>query len=262
MTASPAPKTIAARDLSTEAERLRALHVPGTPLLLANAWDPTVAQAVAAGGLPAIATASAAMAPVNGYEDHGHIPPDVAFAAIARIAAAVACPVTADLEDGYGLPARELVERLLAAGACGLNIEDSDHRGGGLIDAAAQADRIAAIREAGWERGVRVVINARVDVHMQQGAVADGLERARRYREAGADCIYPIFLGDPAAIRDYVAQGPVNLLARPGGLMLAEMAALGVARVSLGPLLHRAMLERVREAAEALARFDDAALWA
>lgn len=249
------------RDLAADAARLRGLHVPGAPLLLANVWDPTVAQAVEAAGLPAVATASAVIAPIAGYEDHGHMPPDVAFAAVARIAAAVSCPVTADIEDGYGLPARELVERLLAAGACGLNLEDSDHRGGGLVDASAQADRIAAIRQAGEERGVRVVINARVDVHMQQGEAAEGLERARRYRTAGADCIYPIFLADPAVVREHVALGPVNLLAHPGGMTLAGIAELGVARISLGPLLHRAMIAHVRQAAEAMANMNDTGVW-
>ncbi|MEJ5978188.1 isocitrate lyase/phosphoenolpyruvate mutase family protein [Novosphingobium sp. PS1R-30] len=249
------------RDLAADAERLRALHVPGSPLLLANAWDPTVAEAVEAAGLPVVATASAVMAPIAGYEDHGHMPPDVAFAAVARIAAAVSCPVTADLEDGYGLPAHALVERLLAAGACGLNIEDSDHRGGGLVDAAEQADRIAAIRQAGADLGVPIVINARVDVHMQQGEATEGLERARRYRVAGADCIYPIFLADPAVVREHVALGPVNLLAHPGGPALADMAALGVARISVGPLLHRAMIARFQHAAEAMANMNDTGLW-
>jgi 2-methylisocitrate lyase-like PEP mutase family enzyme len=249
------------RDLAADAETLRALHVPGTPLLLANVWDPTAAQAVEASGFPAIATASAAMAPVGGYEDHGKMPPDAAFAAVGRIAAAVSCPVTADLEDGYGLPPREIVERMLAAGACGLNLEDSDYASDGLVEAQVQADRIAGIRQAASERGVGVVINARVDGHMRGDPAAAGLERARLYFEAGADCVYPIFLADPAIIRDYVALGPVNLLGRPGELSLRDMAALGAARISLGPLLHRAMIEHLKKAAEAFARLDDEALW-
>jgi len=256
----PSPDS-APRNLAADAEKLRALHVPGTPLPLANVWDPTVAQAVEAGGLPAIATASAAVAPVNGFEDHGYMPPDVAQAAIARIAGAVSCPVTADFEDGYGLPPREIAERLIAAGACGLNLEDGDNHGEGLVDAAAQAERIAGVRQAGEELGVRLVINARVDVHMKGGTPAEGLDRARRYIAAGADCIYPIFLADPAVIRDYVALGNVNLLGRPGGLTFREMAELGVARISLGPQLHRAMLARMTQAAEAFGRLDDAALW-
>jgi 2-methylisocitrate lyase-like PEP mutase family enzyme len=249
------------RDLSADAAALRRLHHLGTPLLLANVWDPTSAQAVEAAGLPAIATASAAVAPVNGFEDHGHLPASLAFAAVARIAAAVTRPVTADLEDGYGLTPRELVERMLAAGACGLNIEDTDHRTSDLLNARAQAWRIAGIRRAGEELGVRVVINARIDVYLRQGAHAEGIERARLYREAGADCVYPIFLADPAMIREHVAMGPVNLLGRPSGLSLKDMAELGVARISLGPQLHRMLLARLRTAAEALARLDDAALW-
>lgn len=249
------------RDLAADAAALRALHVLGTPLLLANVWDPTTAQVVEAAGLPAIATASAAVAPVNGYEDHGKMPPDVAFAALARIAGAVSCPVTADLEDGYGLAPHDLVERMLAAGACGLNIEDTDHRTENLVDAGAQAERIAGIRRAGEDIGVRVVINARVDVYMRQGDHAEALDRARLYREAGADCIYPIFLADPEWIREHVTMGAVNLLARPGGLTLEDIAALGVARISLGPQLHRMLLEHLRKAAQALAARDDAALW-
>jgi 2-methylisocitrate lyase-like PEP mutase family enzyme len=237
------------------------LHLSGTPLLLANVWDPTSAQAVEAAGLPAIATASAAVAPVNGFEDYGHMPAEVAFAAVARIAAAVARPVTADLEDGYGLMPRELVERMLAAGACGLNIEDSDHRTGSLLDASEQAGRIAGIRRAGEDMGVRVVINARVDVYLRKGAHAEGIERARLYRKAGADSIYPIFLADPVMIREHVAMGPVNLLVRPDGLSLRDMSVLGVARISLGPQLHRILVERLRTAAQALARLDDAGLW-
>jgi 2-methylisocitrate lyase-like PEP mutase family enzyme len=249
------------RDLAADAQALRALHVPGTPLLLANVWDPTSAQAVEASGLPAIATASAAMAPVNGYEDHGKMPADIAFAAVGRITAAVSCPVTADLEDGYGLAPEAIVERMIAAGACGLNLEDTDHRTEAPIDAQAQAARIAGIREAGRVRGVDIVINARVDAHMRGEPAEAGLERARLYREAGADCLYPIFLADPAVIGDYVALGPVNLLARPGGIALREMAALGVARVSVGPLLHRAVLEHLTKLAQAMARLDDESLW-
>jgi len=162
-----------ARDLAAEAEALRGLHRRGAPLLLANVWDPPSARVAEAGGLAAIATASAAVAPVNGYEDHGKLPPEVAFGALARIAAAVALPVTADLEDGYGLPPDDLVRRVLAAGACGLNLEDSDHGGGGLVDPERHAEKIAAVKAAARARGVDLVLNARVDVFAHGGSVAD-----------------------------------------------------------------------------------------
>ena len=103
-------------DVAADAEKLRKLHVPGDPLVLANVWDPTSARVVESAGMRAIATASNALAPVNGYEDHGHLPPDVAFAALRRIADAVMLPVTADLEDGYGLSSEEFVDRLAEIG--------------------------------------------------------------------------------------------------------------------------------------------------
>lgn len=249
------------RNLAAHAATLRALHLPGNPLLLANVWDPAIAKAVAASGLPAIATASAAIAPANRYEDHGHLPPDLAFEVVRRIASAVSCPVTADLEDGYGLAPRDIVKRLLSAGACGFNLEDSDHRGEALVNPGVQAERIAAARKAGRELGVEIVINARIDVYLRQRPHAEGLERARMYFEAGADCVFPIFAGDPAIIKEYVALGPTNLLCRPGGLKLQEMVELGAARISLGPMLFHVMLRRIQEAAEAFGRFDDDGLW-
>src|SRR5215510_633324 len=190
-------------DVVGDAEKLRKLHVPGDPLLLANVWDPTSARVVEAAGMRAIATSSNALAPVNGYEDHGHLPADVAFSTLRRIADTVSLPVTADLEDGYGVSAEEFVDRLADAGACGANLEDSDHRAGALVDADRHAERIASIRAAARARGFDPVINARVDVHLHKGPMQEGLKRARKYFDAGADCVYPIFLSDVAAIREY-----------------------------------------------------------
>src|SRR5262245_63543099 len=113
-------------DIAADAAKLRSLHVPGDPLILANVWDPTSALVVESAGMRAIATASNALAPVNGYEDHSHLPADVAFGALGRISKAVTLPVTADLEDGYGLTPEEFVDRLVKAGACGANLEDTD----------------------------------------------------------------------------------------------------------------------------------------
>src|SRR5262249_18626340 len=162
----------------------RKLHVPGIPLVLANVWDPPSARVVERAGMRAIATGSNAIAPVNGYEDHGHLPADVAFGALRRIADAVKLPVTGDLEDGYGLTAEEFVERLAESGACGANLEDSDYRAGGLVDADRQAERIAAIKKAARARRFDPVINARVDVHVHKGTVEEGLKRARKYLAA------------------------------------------------------------------------------
>ncbi|HEX5049022.1 MAG TPA: isocitrate lyase/phosphoenolpyruvate mutase family protein [Gammaproteobacteria bacterium] len=247
-------------DVAADAEKLRKLHVAGDPLVLANVWDPPSARVVESAGMRAIATSSNAIAPMYGYEDHGQQPADVAFGALRRIAAAVTLPVTGDLEDGYGLPAEEFVERLAAAGACGANLEDSDYRTGGLVDADRHAERIAAIKAVARARGFNPVINARVDVHVHQGAVEEGLRRARKYLEAGADCVFPIFLSDVTAIREYVAVGPTNILYGPGSPPLAELARLGVARISVGSFLFRLLHKRLELAVDALRRGDDGGL--
>ena len=251
----------AGHDVSADAETLRKLHVPGDPLLLANIWDPASARVAQSAGMRAIATASAALAPVNGYEDHGYLPPDVAFGALRRIAEAVTLPVTADLEDGYGLSAEEFVDRLADAGACGANLEDSDHRAGALVDADRQAERIASIKAAARAHGFDPVINARIDVHLKKGSLEEGLKRARKYFDAGADCIYPIFVSDVSAIREYVALGPTNILHGPDGIAPAELAELGVARISVGPFLFRLVLKRLEVAMEALRTFDTKNVW-
>jgi 2-methylisocitrate lyase-like PEP mutase family enzyme len=194
---------------------------------------------------------------------------DAVFAALARIAGAIDVPVTADLEAGYGLAPDELVERLLAAGAVGCNLEDTDHTPGAavpLVPVAQHADHVAGVKAAGRRAGVDVVVNARVDVHARrfgepETRTAEAVTRARAYRAAGADCTYPILLEDPEALRAIVAatDGAVNVMVRDGGLGLGEAAALGVARASFGGGLFKAAqaalterLHAIRETADAL----------
>ncbi|HEY3879028.1 MAG TPA: isocitrate lyase/phosphoenolpyruvate mutase family protein [Trebonia sp.] len=105
------------------AAALRALHVPGHPLVLPNAWDAASATMVIDAGFPAIATSSAATASVLGYADSEATPVEEVLAAAARIVRAVSVPVTVDFERGYRLPAAELAERLTSTGAVGLNLE-------------------------------------------------------------------------------------------------------------------------------------------
>ena len=239
--------------LAAQAEQLRGLHVPGSPLLLVNAWDPPSARRLAHDGHPAIATTSAGVAEALGYEDGNVTPPDLMLAAVARIAAAVDVPVTSDLEAGYGLEPLDLVEGLLGAGAVGLNFEDSDHQGGGMVDAESQAERLAAIKQAGREAGVDVFLNARVDVFLHDGEVDEAVRRGRLYAQAGADCVYPIGVRGRDAIRRLVEEVgvPLNVLVMPGGLSLEELGELGVARASFGSgLMRTAMDAAARQAAD------------
>ncbi|CAM5263534.1 Isocitrate lyase/phosphoenolpyruvate mutase family protein OS=Streptomyces alboniger OX=132473 GN=CP975_21620 PE=4 SV=1 [Streptomyces alboniger] len=222
-------------------ETLRSLHhgrAPGDPLVLPGPWDAASARTLEAAGSPALATPSAGIALSLGYED-GQVPPDEMFAAVARITRSVSVPVSADIEGGYGLAPKELVERLLEAGAVGCNLEDS--AGGALKDPAEQADFLAAVREAA---GDRVFVNARVDTFLR-GVAEPGpaIERARLYMAAGADCVYPILAPVEAipALRAGI-EGPVNVVALPKGPGPRELGELGATRVTFGPgLLHATM---------------------
>ncbi|MFI6325835.1 isocitrate lyase/phosphoenolpyruvate mutase family protein [Nonomuraea sp. NPDC050556] len=220
------------------AETLRSLHIPGKPLILPNAWDAASARAVQEAGFPAVASGSHAVAEVLGYDDGEGTPVAEMLAAVARMARSVDVPVTADLERGYGLDPAELVERLLATGAVGCNLEDST--ADAMVDVHRQADYLAAVRQAA---GDALVINARVDTYVRGTRErADAVARAKAYLEAGADCVYPITLGEREEVAAFVAEvpGPVNILFRPGTPDLADLAELGVARVSYGGGLHRA----------------------
>jgi 2-methylisocitrate lyase-like PEP mutase family enzyme len=232
------------------AEALRALHVPGDPLILPNAWDAGTARLVAAAGFPAVATTSSGVADSLGYADGELTPVEEMLAAVARVARAVEVPVTADMEAGYGLERGELARRLAATGAVGLNLEDSDHANQpALVPLEQQIAGIAAVKA-----GADLVLNARVDVHLRGGSTDDALRRARAYREAGADCVYPIGVIDEATISRFVDECEVvNVLLRPGAPPIDRLAELGVARISLGHFLHAEMTEALRERLEALA---------
>jgi 2-methylisocitrate lyase-like PEP mutase family enzyme len=177
------------------------------------------------------------------------------FAAVKRIANSVEIPVTADIEGGYGLEPRDLVERLIDSGAAGMNVEDTDHHGDDvLIEAGKQATRLRAIVEAGRTAGFSLVLNARVDVFVRQFGPEDGrlheaLRRAHHYRTAGADCIYPILVSDEAIIRGLVEgiDGPVNVMYIPNGPPLSRLRELGVRRVTFAAALARMALTHVEE---------------
>jgi 2-methylisocitrate lyase-like PEP mutase family enzyme len=251
--------------LAVHARTLRALHEGPAPLVLPNAWDALSARAIVEAGFPVVATASSGVAMALGYPDGEAMSPDEMFWMVRHIAASVKVPVTADLEAGYGLEPHELVARMVDAGVVGLNIEDSDHSGSApqrrpLIDADRQAERIAAIRAAGRTAGVEVVVNARTDVFLHEvGDSRDrlhlALDRARIYRAAGADCVFPVMLTDESEIGAMVrgVDGPVNILLRPDAPSIARLTELGVRRISLGGALARvaraelaATLQRLR----------------
>ena len=244
-----------------KAQMLLDAHFGPKPLVLPNVWDVASAQIVTEAGFPIVATSSRAIAGVLGTRDDNSSDPDAIFGYLVRIAGSVNCPVTADLEAGYGLAPTQLVERLLGAGIVGCNIEDSDHHGAALlVDAERQATFLAGIRSAAKDRGVPIVINARVDnfirrVGDERQQLEEAIERGRRYLEAGADCVYPIALADRERIAQFAAAipGPVNITARRGGLGFDELAALGVRRISFASGLFQHANDHLRAAVRRLA---------
>lgn len=246
--------------MTSKAAVLLALHHAPVPLVLPNAWDAASARLVEAAGFPAVASGSAGVAASLGYADHEAAPANEMLAAAERICRAVDVPVTIDAEAGYGLAPEELAERLAAAGAAGCNVEDTDHRRGGLRDATEQADWLVALRAAEPD----LVVNARVDVFIQEWGtpddrVAEALRRGRLYLEAGADCVYPILVADEQTIAALVdgMPGPVNVLYRPGVPSLSRLGELGVRRISFGPGIHRATEAATRLLLERVAAGED-----
>jgi 2-methylisocitrate lyase-like PEP mutase family enzyme len=247
-------------DLQSRCDLLRSLHRPREPLLLPNAWDVATARAVVAAGFPVVATTSGGVAAALGYEDHEGAPGDEMLAAAARIARGVEVPVTVDAEAGYGMQPAELVAALRSAGAAGCNLEDSDYAAGRLRDPGRHAEWLAAVREAASEAGYPLVINARIDVFLhpflagagagtQEELVPEALRRADAYLEAGVDCVFPIVLWEADALRRFASEvrGPWNVVRLPQAPSLAELAALGVARVSWGVLLYRDAMARLED---------------
>lgn len=248
--------------LAGSALAFRALHVPGRPLVLPNAWDPVSAAVVVQAGAAAVATTSAGLAWALGTADGDRLDRDRALAAVARVVDTVRVPVTADIEGGYAEDAAgvaDTVRAVMAAGAVGVNIEDARHEAGGepLRPVAEQAERIAAARAAADTAGLPLFVNARIDTFLRgAGGVDLTLERAAAFLAAGADGIFVPGVVDPETVKVLVAgvDGPLNVLVGPGAPPVAELAALGVARISAGSSLAQAAHALVRRAARELLR--------
>ncbi|GGZ57368.1 carboxyvinyl-carboxyphosphonate phosphorylmutase [Streptomyces bluensis] len=239
----------------SKVDLFRALHhgrTPEDPLVLPGPWDAASARVLAEAGFPALATPSAGVAASLGYADED-VPADEMFAAVARIVRAVEVPVSADVRDGFGLPPKELVERLLETGAVGCNLEDSS--GGVLKDPRQHADWLAQVRAAA---GGALFVNARVDT-FARGVPDPGraIERAALYVAAGADCVYPIYAPPEVLplLRSGI-QGPVNVMARLDGKgpSPTELGELGATRVTFGPGLQRWAAQALRGRADDLRR--------
>lgn len=234
-----------------KARTLTDLYSASEILRVVNIWDVVSAKAIAA--LPetrALATAGHSIAASFGYSD-GRIPRELMLDMVGRIAASVDLPVSADLDDGYG-DAGETTRLAIGVGIVGANVEDR------LKPFAESVAQVEAIVKAGEAEGVSFALNARTDAIVRGGdkplsdKLADAVERGRAYLDAGATAVFVPGILDADATRflvDGIGAGRVSVIGLPGALTAAEYEALGVARISYGPLPQRVALTALQDTA-------------
>jgi 2-methylisocitrate lyase-like PEP mutase family enzyme len=216
----------------------RDLHYADLPLVLPNAWDVPSALALVDAGFTAIGTTSFGVAASHGAPDGGGSTRDANL----RLAAALRpldCHLSLDVEDGYAADPQAVADYVALLPVDGINIEDSTAEK--LIDPEVHAAKIRAIKAISPD----IFVNARVDTYWlgQAATVAETVDRARRYVDAGADGVFVPGPSDPGLLRDLARaiDRPLNVLASPG-VSPVDLAALGVRRVSTGSLPYRAAL--------------------
>lgn len=251
-------------DAIAKAELLRSLHVPGSPLIVTNVWDAVTARIVAATpGVKALATASHAVSFAHGVEDGEGLTVQQALAAAELIVHSVDLPVSVDFEKGYATDAAGVqanVEKLIAAGAAGLNIEDSvGQEKAPTFPIEVATARVAAAVAAGKATGIPISINARVDTLAGGGEWDDAVARANAYLEAGADSIFFLGLSTEELVAKAIAEvnGKISVIAHPGAVPLKKLAELGVSRVSFGPFIMGLTLAHLQATAAQLTALGD-----
>lgn len=251
------------RTQQQKADELAGLNQDGS-YVLPNAWDAGSAVITAQAGAKVIATTSGGVSWGNGLNDGQQMTRELAVSVIREIASAVDLPVSADIEGGYGPAPSDVAQTvwdIVAAGAVGINLEDSGNPAGGLYTDAEQAARISAARGAATEAGLpNLSINARTDVYLAgigapEGRYDETVRRARSYAEAGADTVFVPGLSDLEVIAKIADESPIplNIMVGAGSPSVDELAKAGVRRVSLGAALPYAAYSLVlRAAREAL----------
>lgn len=248
----------------TKALQFHELHHSGKMLVLPNIWDTLGAQLLESLRYPAIATASASIAFTNGYNDGENLPFNNLLTLLTKIVNSVNIPVTADVESGYAANDQQLQEtmkQLIATGIVGINIEDSDKKTNELYPTEIQCNRIRIIKNAAAELGISLFINARTDVYIHgkefetaESKLEETIKRGLAYKNAGADCFYPITVRLEQDIQKIVEElkMPVNILTITGIPELKRLQEIGVARVSLGPSFLKIAIRAMKNMAEKL----------
>ena len=222
------------------AERFLALHVPGEPLLMPNAWDIGSAKLFASVGFEALATTSGGFAASRGRLD-GAMTRDEVLGHCAELAAAVEVPVSADLENCFAddpAGVAGTIAAAIGAGLAGGSVEDfTRRRDEPIYELALATERVRAAAEAAHSGPVPFVLTARAENYLHGRVdLADTIVRLQAYQEAGADVLFAPRVVDPAELRSLLdaVDRPVNVLITPGTPSVGELAGLGVARISVG----------------------------
>ena len=234
-------------DISALAQNLAQQHASGKLLVMPTVWDTFSAKVAVEAGFESLTIGSHPVADSIGSADGEQMDFADYLSVVQRITSSVDVPVSADVESGYGLDPKELFERVAAAGAVGVNIEDVLHREGGRVrERQEHADYIHGVRQAADAAGIDFVINGRTDAVKLADKFADPLgeaiERIKLMEQAGARSVYPVALADADQVRQAVQSVgiPVNVTAHPAKAHaagdLAALRELGVRRVSFGPL--------------------------
>ena len=251
-----------------KARKFHQLHHSGKLLILPNIWDCLGALLLEDLGYPAVATASAAVALTNGYDDGENISFDSLLTILTRISGSVAIPVTADIESGFAQDEIQLeknIEQLLQTGVIGINIEDSDKKTNSLLPPEVQCRRIRLIKNVSEKCKVPLFINARTDVYTKgqefitpRSRFEETMKRGLAYKDAGADCFFPLAMHEHDEIKKAVKllQMPINIIIIPGVPELNVLEEIGVARVSLGPSFLKIAIKAMKNLATKLNKQD------
>ncbi len=244
-------------DQAQKATEFLSLHRPGEPLLIPNPWDAGSAKLLVSLGYRALATTSSGYAATLGRLD-GTVTREEAIAHSAEIVAATEVPVSADLENAFADDpggVAQTIQLALETGLAGCSVEDYSGRDDEIYDLGLATERVRAAVEVAHAGPVQFVITGRAENHIHgRDDLADTIARLQAYQEAGADVLYAPGLTSAEAIRQVVSSvdRPVNVLARPGAPSVAELAQLGVARVSVGGAFAFAAVAGLVAAAEEL----------
>jgi 2-methylisocitrate lyase-like PEP mutase family enzyme len=220
----------------------RRLHASGC-FVMPNPWDAGSARALAAMGFPALATTSAGFAWSTGHPDNsGDLGLEATLAHLALIAGAVDLPVNADFQGAFARTSDEVFDHVglaVGTGVAGLSLEDfSGDPAQPLLPLDVAVARVAAARAAIDDGGTGVVLTARSEGFVWgRPDLDETIRRLVAYAQAGADCLYAPFLtsiDDVAAVVRAVAPAPVNLVIHRPFTTVAEAAAVGVRRISVG----------------------------